>query len=246
MDERAVIRRHSKSFALAARLLAPAARLRAERLYAWCRAADDAIDHAPTPLAAAAALAELRADLAAVYAGRPPRSPAAGLLALVVADCGLPREYPEELLAGMAMDAAGTRYHTLDELLVYCHRVAGVVGLMMAHALGVSDDRAGVHADHLGIAMQLTNIARDVAEDWGRGRLYLPLGWVGGGPPAGRPLADATAAPAVRLLLAVADQYYASGSGGLKYLDGRSRLAVRVARGVYADIGGREIGRAHV
>jgi phytoene synthase len=238
-DERAVIRRHSKSFALAARLLAPAARRRAERLYAWCRHADDAIDHAPTPLAAAVALAGLRADLAAVYAGRRPDSPAAGLLAAVVADCGLPQRYPEELLAGMAMDAAGTRFDALDDLLVYAHRVAGVVGLMMGHALGVSDDRAGPHAGALGIAMQLTNIARDVAEDWGRGRLYLPLAWLDGEPPAGRPLADAAVAPAVERLLAVADSYYAAGDAGLTFLDGRSRLAVRVARTVYSEIGTR-------
>jgi phytoene synthase len=238
-DERAVIRRHSKSFALAARLLAPAARRRAERLYAWCRHADDAIDHAPTPLAAAAALAGLRSDLDAVYAGRRPSSPAAGLLAAVVADCDLPRVYPEELLAGMAMDAGGARFRTLDDLLVYAHRVAGVVGLMMCHALGVSDDRAGPHAGALGIAMQLTNVARDVAEDWARGRLYLPLAWLGGEPPAGRSLEDAAVAPAVERLLAVADSYYVAGDAGLRYLDRRGRLAVRVARMVYSEIGAR-------
>lgn len=238
-DARAVIRRHSKSFALAARLLAPAARRRAERLYAWCRFADDAVDHAPDAPAAAAALAGLRADLDAVYAGRPPESPAAGLLASVAAECGLPREYPEDMLAGMAMDAAGTRYRTPDELLVYCHRVAGTVGLMMCHALGVSDDRAGPHAGRLGIAMQLTNIARDVAEDWGRGRLYLPLDWLAVKPTPGRAIDDADAAPAVARLLAAADGHYAAGAAGLPYLDRRGRLAVRVAGTVYREIGER-------
>jgi len=236
-DERAVIRRHSKSFALAARLLSPVARRRAERLYAWCRFADDAIDHAPTPLAAATALAELRADLEAVYAGHPTSSMAAGMLAAVVDDCGLPREYPETLLAGMAMDAAGTRYHTFDELQVYCHRVAGVVGLMMCHALGVSDDRAGPHAGRLGIAMQLTNIARDVAEDWARGRLYLPLEWLPGEPKSGEPLPDSAVAPAIERLLSAANEHYLAGDDGLIYLDRRSRLAVRVARTVYNEIG---------
>ena len=235
--EREVIRRHSKSFALAARLLSPGARGHAERLYAWCRHADDAIDTAPDAAAAAAALAELRRDLDAVYAGRPPVSVAAGLLATVVAGCGLPRRYPDDLLCGMAMDAAGTRYQTLDELLVYCHRVAGVVGLMMCQALGVADDRATLHAAHLGVAMQLTNIARDVAEDWGRGRLYLPLDWLPARAAAGHPLDDAATAPAVLRLLAEADRYYASGDLGLPGLDRRSRLAVRVARTVYAAIG---------
>jgi len=239
MDERAVIQRHSKSFALAARLLSPAVRGRAEKLYAWCRYADDAIDLAPTPLTAVVALADLRADLDAVYVGQPLKAPEAGLLAAVVAECQLPRRYPEELLAGMAMDAAGTRYRTPAELLVYCHRVAGAVGLMMCHALGVADDRAGGHAGALGIAMQLTNIARDVAEDWVRGRLYLPLDWLAGEPTPGQPLDDAATAPAVRRLLNLADEYYAAGDAGLDYLDRRSRLAVRVARRVYSAIGQR-------
>jgi len=243
MDERAIIRRHSKSFALAARLLSPVVRGRAERLYAWCRYADDAIDLAPTPLAAVIALAELRADLDAIYAGRPALSPAGKMLATVVSDIHLPREYPEALLAGMTMDAAGTRYQTLDELLLYCHRVAGVVGLMMCHAMGVADERAAVHAGHLGIAMQLTNIARDVAEDWSRGRLYLPLEWLNGEPPKDRPLDDTTIAPVVLRLLEVADSYYASGGRGLIHLDRRSRLAVEVARTVYAEIGS-EVRRA--
>jgi len=243
MDERAIIRRHSKSFAMAARLLSPAVRGHAEKLYAWCRYADDAIDLAPTPLAAVVALADLRADLDAIYAGRPVNSPAGKMLATVVSDIRLPREYPDELLAGMAMDAAGTRYRTLDELLLYCHRVAGVVGLMMCHAMGVADERSAVHAGHLGIAMQLTNIARDVAEDWSRGRLYLPLDWLDGEPPQDRPLEDATTAPVVRRLLDVADRYYASGEAGLIHLDRRSRLAVRVARTVYAEIGS-EVRRA--
>ena len=235
--ERAIIRQHSKSFALAARLLSPVVRRRAERLYAWCRYADDAIDHAPTPRAAVVALAELRAELDAIYAGRTPATAAGHMLKAVAEDIRLPREYPDELLRGMEMDAAGQRYKTFDELLLYCHRVAGVVGLMMCHAMGVADDRAAVHAGHLGIAMQLTNIARDVAEDWARGRLYLPTDWLGGEPPAGQPHDDSTTAPAIRRLLDEAVRYYESGDAGLPHLDLRSRLAVRTARAAYAAIG---------
>jgi phytoene synthase len=236
-SERAIIRKHSKSFALAARLLSPVVRRRAERLYAWCRHADDAIDHAPTPLAAVVALADLRAELDAIYAGRTPNTPAGHMLQTVAEEIHLPREYPDELLAGMAMDAGGQRYATFDELLLYCHRVAGVVGLMMCHAMGVTDARAAVHAGHLGIGMQLTNIARDVAEDWARGRLYLPTDWLGGAPPAGQPLDDPTITPAIRRLLDEADRYYQSGDAGLPHLAPRSRLAVRTARAVYAAIG---------
>ena len=243
--EREVIRKHSKSFALAARLLAPTARRNAERLYAWCRYADDAVDHAATPAAAGTALHALRTDLDAVYGGRSPDAPAAALLALVVADCGLPRHYPEELLAGLAMDVAGTRYHTESQLLVYCHRVAGVVGLMMCHALGVTDDLAGPPAGRMGIAMQLTNIARDVAEDWNRGRLYLPRDWLPDEPPPSIALDDAAVAPAVKRLLHLADTHYAAGDRGLACLDRRSRLAVRVARRVYSGIGDRVRAAGH-
>ena len=235
--ERAIIRQHSKSFALAARLLSPVVRGRAERLSAWCRYADDAIDHAPSPSAAGVALAELRAELDVIYSGRAPATAAGQMLKAVVEGIRLPREYPEELLNGMAMDAAGQRYRTLDELLPYCHRVAGVVGLMMCHAMGVADDRAALHAGHLGVAMQLTNIARDVAEDWAKGRLYLPADWLGGDPAVGQPLDDSTTAPAIRRLLEVADRYYQSADAGLPHLDRRSRLAVRTARAVYAAIG---------
>jgi len=237
--DREVIRRHSKSFALASRLLPPTERKRAEALYAWCRAADDAVDHASSPAAAEEALAKLHAGVEAVYTGRPVTGPATALR-LLVDECGLPRLYPLEMLAGFGMDAAGNRYRTADELMLYCHRVAGVVGLMMCHAFGVSDDAALPHAAHLGTAMQLTNIARDIAEDWGCGRLYLPEQWLHRVPQPGERLNDTELAPAVRRLLDTAATFYRSGHAGMVYLSPRCRLAVRVAALVYADIG-REV-----
>lgn len=241
MTDAEVIRRHSKSFALAARLLAPRERRHAEALYAWCRAADDAVDLAPTPADAVRALDSLRAEVDAVYAGGPATG-AAAALASVVAACDVPRDYPLAMLAGFEMDAAGTTYQNVDELLVYCHRVAGVVGLMMCHAFGVKDRRAFAHADQFGIAMQLTNVARDVSEDWGRGRLYVPADWLARVPRPGEPLDDAAFAPAVRRLLELAGDYYRAGEAGLRYLAPRARLAARVAGLVYAEIG-REVAR---
>ena len=99
------------------------------------------------------------------------------------------------------------------------------------------------HAAHLGIAMQLSNIARDVGEDWSRGRLYLPTQWLGKTPVIGPGVDDAAFEPAIRRVLELADRYYASADAGLKYLDPRSRIAVRVARTVYASIGD-EVARA--
>ncbi len=243
MSDREVIRRQSKSFALAARLLPPRARGRAEALYAWCRAADDRIDDAADPAAAGNALSDLRAEVAAVYAGRPATTAAGDALRRAVAACGIPPEYPLELLAGFEMDVRGTRYATADELLLYCNRVAGVVGWMMCHALGVTDDAAVPHAGHLGIAMQLTNIARDVAEDWNRGRLYLPAEWLPRVPPPGEPLSDAACAPAVRHCLELADRYYRSGDAGLRFLSPRCRLAIRTAARIYRAIGGEVAAR---
>jgi phytoene synthase len=244
---RRTITRHSKSFSLAARLLAPSCRDDAVVLYAWCRAADDAVDLA-RPEEQKQAVERLRKELASLYRGE---SQSAAILAAfqgVVTRRGIPQEYPEELLRGMEMDVAHTRYDTLQELLLYCYRVAGIVGLMMCHVMGVRDRRALRHAAHLGMAMQLTNICRDVLEDWQRGRLYLPeeilasCGAAGLGHELGRPLPRSCRASlglAVQSLLGEADRFYQSGDAGMSLLDWRSALAVRTARLVYARIGDR-------
>jgi len=244
-DAGEVIRRHSRSFSLAAKLLAPEQRRRAELLYAWCRTADDAVDRATSPAGAAEALEALRAEVRRVYEGGTPDAPTGLALAEVVAQCGLPQCYPDELLDGMAMDIGDADCATEAELLVYCHRVAGVVGLMMCHALGVADDAALAPAAYLGIGMQLTNIARDVAEDRERGRRYIPSDWLAVVPTPGDPLDDAIYAPAVERLLALARRYDDAGRAGLKYLDRRSGLGVRVASAVYGAIGDVLAARGH-
>lgn len=240
---RATIAQHSKSFALASALLGARLRDQTAVVYTWCRRADDAIDDGGD----AGALARLEAELADAYAGHA-RDPVLAAFGEVARTRAIPRHYPDELLAGMAMDLAGTSYATEADLVRYAWRVAGVVGLMMTHVFGVSDDDALVPAAHLGIAMQLTNICRDVAEDWQRGRLYLPdelLARHGAGGLAGdlagpfpasavRPLAGA-----VRELLELAERYYASADRGVAALPWRAALAVRVARDVYAAIGDR-------
>ena len=253
---KASIAHHSKSFALASRLLPAAARDHAAVLYAWCRHADDAVDLAP-PGGAAEALAGLERELDEIYGGRATRLGARGMAAVVEAR-RIPITYPRELLAGMAMDVGDARYATVDELFVYCHRVAGVVGLMMSHVLGVRARRGGtrplVQAAHLGIAMQLVNVCRDVDEDWQRGRLYLPdelLARHGAGGLAGelgRPL-PAEAAPAIRAtvrdLLALARRYDRSGRGGLRALPWRPGFAVRAAGRIYGAIGAGLARRDH-
>jgi phytoene synthase len=243
-DFQRILRENSKSFALACKLLPAQRKDHVAVVYAWCRRADDAIDFASGE-AQRRALIRLREELASVYAGEPQTDPTLAAFQRVVQADRIPAVYPRELLRGMEMDVVGTRYTTLEDLIAYCYRVAGTVGLMMCHVLGVSDPRALQHAAHLGIAMQLTNICRDVQEDWGRGRLYLPAELLPGfsaaaGTHAGAEL-PAAAGPAlggaVRELLARADRYYRSADHGLAFLPLSAALAVGTARAVYAAIG---------
>jgi phytoene synthase len=162
-------------------------------------------------------------------------------LQYIVHRYGIPAHYALELVEGMAMDARGTRYNSLKELLLYCYRVAGTVGLMMSHVMGLRDESALKHAADLGIAMQLTNIARDITEDAAMGRIYLPLSWL---QEAQIPIAE-VAAPEHREKLAMlslrllreADRYYRSGDAGLWHLSFRWACAVSAARQVYSEIG---------
>jgi phytoene synthase len=238
---RDVLAAKSKSFALAGRLLGDLERDRAAIVYAWCRRADDAIDEAGP---GAPPLERLRAELDAIFRGEPTGDATLDAFAGVARACRIPRAYPDELLAGMAMDTDGFTYRTLDDLLLYAYRVAGTVGLMMCHVLGLRDDRALLRGVHLGIAMQLTNICRDVHEDWRRERLYLPreLLDAAGAPPLspGGPFPAAARAPVAavtRDLLALADTYYASADRGIPDLPFRAGIAIRAARLIYAAIG---------
>lgn len=246
---RRAIENGSKSFALASRLLPSHCRDAVVVLYAWCRRADDAVDRSPHD-ERPAAIVRLRAELLAIYRGEldfddVDSARAAGfdptLLAFaeVVRRHHIPFEYPSEMLAGMESDVVGFRPNTLEDLLLYCHRVAGTVGLMMCHVLGVRDASALRNAAHLGIAMQLTNVCRDIEEDWLDGRLYIPGSILCVAENARALPPPPAVARAVQLLLAHADRYYYSGDRGLGALSFRGALSVRAARLIYAAIGAR-------
>lgn len=250
---RQVLAEHSKSFALAGTLFPPAPRDDAAAVYAWCRRCDDAVDLAG-PEAAPQALSRLRAELDAVYGGEILRDPILAGFREVAQQRQIPRAYAEELLAGLQMDVDFVRFETMDDLLLYSYRVAGIVGLMMCHVMGVSDPRALRHAAHLGMAMQLTNICRDVMEDWGRRHIYLPddlLGapvaaelWARRGEALPRSL-DAPIRRAVSGLLTQGAALYRSGDAGMRWLSWRCALAVRTARFVYSAIGDVVASRGH-
>ena len=245
----APIRTGSKSFALASRLFDPATRDLVWDLYAWCRHCDDVVDGQVLGHGGAvvtdrdARLASLRDGTAAAFAGTASASGPFAALARVVASTGLPPVLAHDHLAGFAMDAAGRGYETFDDTLDYCYHVAGAVGLMMAWVMGVRDRAVLCRASDLGLAFQLSNIARDVGDDLAAGRLYLPAAWLrdaGASLVAGQALDPAGAVritPVVARLLTESERYYDSAWHGVRHLPGRSAWAVATARLVYRDIG---------
>ena len=161
------------SFYYSFRLLPPERRRAITALYAYCREVDDVVDEVHDPGVARAKLAWWRTEVAAVYEGAP-QHPVAQALVPVVRAYRLPREHFDAVIDGMAMDLAQQRYADFADLERYCHRVAGVVGLMSAEIFGYQAPSTARFARDLGIAFQLTNIVRDVGEDARRGRIYLP------------------------------------------------------------------------
>ncbi len=213
---RTLLQTGSRSFSAAARLLPAAIRDPTLALYAFCREADDIIDgHDNEP---GHDLDWLRDRLHLAYAGRPLPLPVDRAFALVVDRFAIPRCLPEALLEGFAWDAEGRRYPDLPALRAYAVRVAGTVGAMMAVMMGVRDrDRLAAAID-LGVAMQLSNIARDVGEDARNGQLYLPLDWLaeaGIDPDAflAAPKHSAALGHVVERVLHAADQHYQQATG---------------------------------
>jgi len=172
---REAIRHGSLSFHAASRLLPSRARDPALALYAFCRLADDEVDLSNRKQAAVDSLRQ-RLDL--VYAGRPRNAAPDRAFAAVVEMFEMPRALPDALLEGLAWDAEVRTYPDLSGLRDYSARVASAVGVMMCVLMGVRDRHALARAADLGVAMQLTNISRDVGEDALEGRLYLPLEWL--------------------------------------------------------------------
>jgi phytoene synthase len=250
---RVAIQTGSRSFAAAAALFPPEIREDAEALYAWCRHCDDVIDgqvmghgmSAQAPEAARARLAELQARTRAALAGEPQDDAAFAAFQAVARRRAISRDYAQALLEGFAMDVSGRTYRTLEDTLEYCWHVAGVVGAMMALVMGVAPDDLDTlrRAQDLGLALQLTNIARDVVEDARNGRVYLPGAWLeqagisADAVAVADPAARAAVAAVTRRLLASAEPYYASSLQGLAALYWRSAWAVAAARGVYRRIG---------
>jgi phytoene synthase len=241
---REILRVGSRSFHAASLLLPERVREPASIVYAFCRVSDDAVDLV-SPRESPAAVERLRGRLARVYEARPDNHPVDRALTVVVERHGLPRAVPEALLDGFAWDVEGRRYESREALYDYCARVAGTVGAMMTVLMGRRAAGTVARACDLGVAMQLTNICRDVGEDARNGRVYLPLDMldaVGLDPEAlvRAPQASPALAAVVEYLLRDADRLYTRADAGMR--DAPPRLPRGHRRGAVAVRGHRRRG----
>jgi 15-cis-phytoene synthase len=241
---RAMLRGGSRSFFAASLVLPRSVREPATGLYAFCRMADDAIDLGGDKRVA---LQDLHSRLERIYAGDPRADAADRAFADAVSRFAIPKAFPLALLQGFEWDSENRRYENLSKLMAYGVRVAGTVGAMMAMVMDVRDPTLIARACDLGVAMQLTNIARDVGEDARCGRLYLPLEWLRAADIdpeewLARPKFDQKLSAVIERLLAAADVLYARSDTGIANLPTSCRPGMYAARLLYWEIG-REVSR---
>ena len=241
-----IIREGSKSFRFASNLFDQKTRERAWLLYCWCRACDDLADGqtlghgAVAPADPERRIALIREQTERALAGERTGLAPFDALALVAAECAIPRRFVDDHIAGFALDAAGWTPKTEQDLLGYCYRVAGAVGCMMAVLMGVppEDEETLDRAADLGIAFQLANIARDLVEDREVGRSYVPAEW----DTAGADNRAALTGIAARLGRLV-EAYEVSGRVGAGRLPFRARWAVLAAANIYGGIARKVVAR---
>ena len=178
LSSKDAIRKGSKSFYLSSLIFSRRERYDCWKLYGWCRTCDDRVDFAKSPADAKTQLRLIQNQTENAIRAIGETDRVFDEFCQVCGKYSIPEKYPLELLAGFAMDVEGYRYQTIEEVELYGYRVAGVVGLMMSHITGLADASAHKNAVDMGVAMQLTNIARDVFEDAQIGRVYLPESWL--------------------------------------------------------------------
>ena len=229
----------SKSFFFATRWFPPDLARAAHAIYWFCRYTDDLVDECTDVNQGREDLELWALMLNSALAGEAPSHPVLRVFMDTVRRHSIPNEYALELIEGMRMDLDGVRYATFADLRQFCYRVASVVGLMMSHVIGFREP-ALTYAIDLGIAMQLTNILRDIGEDLERGRIYLPademerFGYLEYD--LRRRVHNDSFRELMRFEAARARAYYAQAEPGIASLDSRGRFAVKVASDVYRQI----------
>lgn len=239
----------SKSFYMASCLLPPEIRDATLVTYAFCRLSDDTVDDLEEGAVGLAAVDVLRLRLDKIYADAPIDHPVDRALAATVRHYKVPRDVLDALLEGMAWDAEGRDHETIEDVIDYSVRVAGSVGMLICCIMNRRDAATLARACDLGIAMQITNICRDVGEDAGRGRIYLPAQWMRD---AGidsvtwlrRPRHDERLARVIERMLETADEFYQRAETGVTDLPIACRPAIYMARHCYAEIG-QQVRRHH-
>ena len=234
----ATLQRHGKSFHFARLFLGKETGVKAARLYAFCRAIDDIVDE-PDASALLTPNQQLAAIRAAIESNDQDHAMAGDFIRLC-AECGIDSGLGLQLITGVVSDSQTVRITNQSDLIEYAYLVAGVVGLMMSPILG-APKTANAHAIDLGIAMQLTNIARDVLEDAQNNRRYLPGDWIDDLSPQeiAKPnqQQQQRVEAAINRLLDLADDYYRSGFAGISSIASSNQLGIRVAASVYREIG---------
>ncbi len=233
---------YSKSFYISACMLPLEKRWATYAIYGFCRYADNLIDKQRSRQVAEI-LREvdfLAHELEVAYRTGESEHPILRPFVVVAQRYGIPLEYPLDLLRGVKMDIQNARYQNFDELYVFCYRVAAVVGLMMTHVLGYKNDEAFAYAEKLGVAMQLTNILRDVQEDKDMGRIYLPLDELQEFGCSENNVLEERMTPAFRELIRFqvnrAHSYYEAAADGIPMLAPDSRFAIYSASRIYRGI----------
>ncbi len=238
-DCRNITRREAKNFYYAVVTLPPDKRKAVYAAYAFCRQCDDSVDEAASPEAKLSALTDLQVNLALAYEGRP-ATPVFLALADTADRYDIPQEYFSEIIRGVESDLVKTRYQDFDELREYCYRVASVVGLVCLQIFEYRDPAARDYAVDLGLAMQLTNIVRDVREDWSMGRVYLPqdemarFGYTEEQLGAG--IRNDAFVELLRFQGQRAREYFSSGFRLLPYLSRRSRACPAALGAIYSRV----------
>jgi phytoene synthase len=221
-------------------VLPPSKRNAVIAVWDFCRAVDDAVDEEEAPERAAEALRGWRAELASCYNGTRPGTPQAQALQPYVQQFNLPRQPFDDLIEGVEMDLRHARYPTFEALSDYCRRVASTVGLICVEIFGYRNAATREYAVNLGMALQLTNIVRDVAADLQRGRVYLPEEDLRRFDVSERDLAAGTVTPQVRALLAHqcvrAHDYYRRAAASLPREDARTLVAAEIMGAIYYEI----------
>ena len=232
-------RREAKNFYYAFVTLPLEKRKAIYAAYAFCRHCDDSVDEAASPEDKLSALTDLRSSLARAYRGQAP-TPTFLALADAADRYSIPEDYFQEIILGVESDLVKTRYQNFDELRQYCYRVASVVGLVCLQIFQYRDDAAREYAVDLGLAMQLTNIMRDVKEDWSMGRVYLPqdemarFGYTEEQLEAG--VRNDAFVQLLRFQGERAREYFRSGFRLLPYLSRRSRACPAVLGAIYSRV----------